>query len=220
MQSIYQQPLTDCNDVPTTFSTYKGPIQQQQRQHTMTVRRSAASQQHEPWWEIQARQRIASGDIQSLGTVFRYHLYGPKDALLAALRQCTKERLSEICALLSHPEMRPDPMQPVEGITNLVEADFRCPFPTSYGWEPRRIGNLDAERIANAINDRSIELLSHIEFQDCVRYALGYTQTSVDHVIIQHRIIAFTTRCYLGEHPGMTETYKEVEQVRCPIVIL
>ena len=125
MQSIYQQPLTDCNDVPTTFSTYKGPIQQQQRQHTMTVRRSAASQQHEPWWEIQARQRIASGDIQSLGTVFRYHLYGPKDALLAALRQCTKERLSEICALLSHPEKRPDPKQPVEGITNLVEADFR-----------------------------------------------------------------------------------------------
>ena len=75
-------------------------------------------------------------------------------------------------------------MQLVEGITNFVEADYRCPFPLSCGWEPLWMGTLDAEWIANTINDGSIELLSHVEFQDCLRYALGYTQSSVDHLII------------------------------------
>ena len=188
--------------------------------HQHDAFRPAAHRQHDPWWEIEARERITSGDIQSLDAVFRYHLYGPTDALLATLRKCTKERLNDIFNRLSHAETCCEPMQSVEGIANLVEPYYESPSPTPKGWEPREMRGLDAEGIANTINNRSVELLSHIEFQDYLRYAFGYTQDSVDQAIIQHRIITWTTWCYLGEYPEMMTTYKEVKQVTCQNVTL
>ena len=84
-------------------------------------------------------------------------------------------------------------MQSVEEIANLMKPYYKSPSSTPKSWEPREMKGLDAKKIANIINNRSVELFSYIEFQDYLRYTLDYIQDSVDQAIIQHRIITWTT---------------------------
>lgn len=165
-------------------------------------------------WETEARKIICSGQIELLYQLLRFRFYGQKDSLHDALQDCETSRLNEILARLTDEgtNAKCQHTQIVEKIVELVEPT--CPSPNLFWhWEPRQAKDLHVKHIADVINQGTLSLLAHVRFEDCLRHALDYTERSVETLVSQYRCIAFRIRCYLREHPTVTKTYHQVEQV-------
>lgn len=151
---------------------------------------SAVLNQQSPWWETEARKIVWSGPIELVYQLLRFRFYSRKDSLR-----------HEIIARLTN-----------EGKTvKLVEPNR--PSPNLWSWDPRQTEGFNVEQIAEAIDRGGLSQLAHVQFEDCLGHALGYTERSVEHVVIQYRCIVFRIRCYIREYPMVAGIYQKVEEV-------
>ncbi|KAG8529799.1 uncharacterized protein KY384_005280 [Bacidia gigantensis] len=211
-------PSIEGQEEPQAPPTYVEALDQQT--HLPQLRRavpqhdlaSLTLNQQPSWWRAEAKKILCSGDLQLIQLLLRFGLYGDESSLHHNLQHVWTFRLDDILTVfMDRPQVNTEREHKVNKIVELAESD-RTFLDVSSNWEPRDTVAMDAEQIAIGIEQESHWLFRNIRIENCLKYAIGWMEKSIEHLFVQHRCFSLKIRCYLREFPTQRKKFIHVEE--------
>lgn len=169
------------------------------------------------WWEDEATTVLWAFDAQEIQRVIRYGLFPDENLPRTALQSRNESTVDKFLLTLVEMQERPfianlSHVQKVEEI--LRRSKGTCPALVSWSWFPSLLDrDQDPRAIARAIDAESRLHFIRIQFEEWVRYSLGYKAASVEWFLQQHTALYIHLLNYLEAFPDEIGRYAEVEKV-------
>lgn len=168
------------------------------------------------WWEDEATMVLWTFNVNEIRDLLQYRLYYSDFFARDILRSRNEGTVADFATtLLVEKDLYPVSMThngKVDIILLLSQPTYGVPRPWS--WYPTRsFTTNDARQLADEIDAESENQFKEIQFEDWVQFSLGYSTSSVDWFLVQHRDLYFSLITHLNSFPDQIGLYLEVEKV-------